>query len=185
MPGHIRKRGRRKDGSTRWQARYTDPTVHPASTRKIERTFATRQEAERWLHQQQAAIQRGMHIHPTAASRPFSEVVEAWRESWPNRLAPNTARRYTGILNNYLLPTFSDTPLSQITHERVQRFINQLGVTGEMAPGTVRNVYAVLRSALARRSASGSSPTIPAPTLTYPAPTGRKCSSSRPSRSRS
>ena len=43
MPGHIRKRGRRKDGSTRWQARYTDPTQHPASTRKIERTFPTRE----------------------------------------------------------------------------------------------------------------------------------------------
>ena len=69
MPGHIRKRGRRKDGSTRWQARYTDPTASPASTRKIERTFPTRQAAERWLHQQQAAITSG-HAYPPHGRQP-------------------------------------------------------------------------------------------------------------------
>jgi integrase len=167
MPGHIRKRGRRKDGSTRWQARYTDPTAHPASTLKIERTFPTRQEAERWLHQQQAAITSGTHIHPTAASRRFAEVTTAWQESWPNRLQPNTARRYTGILNNYLLPEFSDTALSQITHERVQRYINRLS-TGEVAPGTVRNVYAVLRSALAQAVRLGIIPSNPCTDIDLP-----------------
>jgi hypothetical protein len=37
MHGHVRKRGKRKDGSWRWEGCYSDPIR--GGTAKIERTF--------------------------------------------------------------------------------------------------------------------------------------------------
>src|SRR5689334_9825609 len=146
MRGHIRRRGKRKDGTWRWQARYADPLR--GGTHKIERTFRTRQEAEDWLVSQRASVLQGMHIDPRQAERPFGEVIAAWRETWPGRLSPTTARRYESIIENYLAPEFGTLPIGRITHEAVQRYINRLAANPELAPGTVRNVYAVLRTAM-------------------------------------
>ncbi len=148
MPGHIRSRGKRKDGTTRWQARYTDPSR--GGTHKIERTFRIKQQAEDWLVQQRAGVLQGAHIDPRQSDRPFADVLAAWRESWNGRLSPTTERRYESILDKYLTPEFGTTPIGRITHEVVQRYINRLSMGGSIAPGTVRNVYAVLRTAMAK-----------------------------------
>src|SRR6188472_3919413 len=113
MHGHIRKRGKRKDGSWRWEARYPDPVR--GGTAKIERTFRTKQEAERWLVSQGASILSGTHVDPRQSERPFRDVVAAWKESWPNRLSPTTAARYRSILDTYLLPEFGATPIGRMT----------------------------------------------------------------------
>jgi phage protein U len=62
MPGHVRKRGKRKDGTTRWEARYPDPVR--GGTAKIEKVFRTNQEAEAWLLREGAAQQRGEWMDP-------------------------------------------------------------------------------------------------------------------------
>src|SRR5437764_8755842 len=143
MAGHIRKRGKRADGTTRWQARHPDP-ARPGTTAQIERTFSSRAEAEDWLTGQSHALRSGSYISPKQAERPFADVVEAWREAWSQRLSPTTTAGYQNILDVYISPTFGTTPIGQITHEAVQRYVNQLAKT--RAPGTVRNVYAVLRN---------------------------------------
>src|ERR1035437_2613145 len=74
MPGHVRKRGKRSDGTTKWQARYTDPTD---PRRRIEKTFRNKNEAEAWLTQQQASVLRGEHQDPRRAGRPFKDAVAA------------------------------------------------------------------------------------------------------------
>jgi integrase len=126
----------------------------------MERTFRLKADAENWLQTQQADQLRGDWIDPRRSQRQFAALAEAWQEDWPNRLSPTTARRYTGILNTYLLPAFGTTPLNKIDHERVQRYVTGLAntqktdedgnTTPRHAPGTVRNVYAVLRTALAK-----------------------------------
>jgi integrase len=152
MPGHIRKRGKRKDGSTVWQARHADPT-RPSPTAKVERSFRTKQEAEDWLTEQQHAYRSGTYISPKQAERPFSDVIDAWRESAgltspshlsSQRLSPTTAAGYISILDLYVTPTFGHQAIGQITHEAVQRWVNTLAQ--EHAPGTTRNVFAVLRN---------------------------------------
>jgi integrase len=165
MEGHIRKRhkpecARRHDKTRRcncngsWQARVPDAVR--GGTHKIERTFSSEREAKDWLVSQQASVLQGAWVDPRKAERPFSEVVQAWRESWPGRLSPTTERRYASILDNYLLPEFGKTPVGRVTHEAVQRYINRLAAEKDEdekqshAPGTVRNVYAVLRTALAK-----------------------------------
>src|SRR6266516_2951010 len=138
MAGHIRKRGKRKDGTWRWQARHPDP-ARPGTTAQIERTFNNRAEAEDWLTEQSHALRSGTYVSPKQAERPFSDVLAAWQESWPN-LSPTTADRYANIVKNYLRPTFGAQPIGRLTHEAVQRYVNKLAQ--EHAPGTVRNVYA-------------------------------------------
>jgi hypothetical protein len=86
MPGHVRARGKRKDGSIRWQARYWDPLD---TTRRIEKVFKAKRDAERWLTQQGAAIYDGTHIDPRRADRPFAGVADEWRETWTD-LEPKT-----------------------------------------------------------------------------------------------
>jgi integrase len=140
---HIRNRGKRRDGSTIWQARMPDP-ARPGGTRQIERTFRTKQEAQDWLTQQQSSILHGTYVNPATAKRPFGDVLTAWQESWHN-LSPTTADRYAGILRLYLQPAFGTQPIGSVTFERVQRFINALAQ--EHAAGTVRNIYACLRNA--------------------------------------
>jgi integrase len=160
MEGHVRKRHRPNcakrvdpkrrcncDGS--WQARYPDP-ARPGTTHKIERTFRTRRAAEDWLVSQRASVRDGTHIAPRSGERPFSEVVAAWRGSWGMRLSPTTRRRYEGILNWYLLPEFGRTPVAQLTPDVVQRYVDRLAASGDLAPNSVRNVYAVLRAAMTR-----------------------------------
>lgn len=135
------------DGS--WQGRYRDP-IDPSKF--IERTFRTKVEAEDWLTSQQASMMTGTHVSPRLSETPFAEVVAAWKESWPNRLSPTTARRYESILSTYLIPAFGQVPVGRIDHGAVQRFINKLSAqTGDdaPAPGTIRNVFAVLRTAMA------------------------------------
>src|SRR5262245_15733122 len=126
---HVRNRGRRKDGSTRWEARIPDPHPLPGGSKKLlERSFRTKREAEDWIAVQTASILRGTYIDARQADRPFSDVLDAWKESWQsgNRLAPNTARRYESILIKYLTPEFGHVPIGKVTHERVQRYINRL-----------------------------------------------------------
>ena len=133
----------RCDCSGSWQGRYRDPL----DGHFIERTFRTKVEAEDWLTTQQGAMLTGTHINPRLSDTRFKALAEAWQESWPNRLSPTTAARYRSILNVYLLPTFGGVPIVRIDHGVVQRFVNRLTAEG-MTPGTVRNVYSVLRNAM-------------------------------------
>jgi Phage integrase, N-terminal SAM-like domain len=152
---HRTSSGKRRcncDGS--WQARLPDPVR--GGTHKIERTFRTKQEADEWVVSQRAGQQQGTWVDPRQAERPFAEVVEEWQAGWPGRLEPTTQRRYRSILDNYLLPQFRNVPVGRIDHGAVQRYIDRIAAAtdedGELrsAPGTVRNVYAVLRTAMGR-----------------------------------
>jgi integrase len=163
---HLRKRhkpecahrtssGKRRcncDGS--WQARMPDAVR--GGTHKIERTFRTKHEAEDWLVSQRAGQLQGTYVDPRKSERPFVEVVDEWQSGWAGRLSPTTQRRYRSILDNYLLPEFGKVAVGRIDHGVVQRYIDRLAAATDedgklrMAPGTVRNVYAVLRTALSR-----------------------------------
>jgi integrase len=166
---HVRRRGKRKDGSWRWEARIPDP-ARPGGTHKIERTFRTKQEAADWIASQRVSILRGTYVDARQGERPFAELLDAWKESWSNRLSPTTQCRYASILRKYLVPEFARTPIGKMTHERVQRYINRLSSAPEIAPGTVRNVYAVLRTACAKGVRLGMLHTNPCAQIDLPRP---------------
>ncbi len=107
---HIRKRGRRKDGSTVWQAQYTDPAnpkTKSGGTNRIAKTFRRREDAEDWLAQQRAAVLWGEHIDPRRAEQSFGVVADAWRRSWGGAASlPRRGAATSPSLRRHLLPEF-------------------------------------------------------------------------------
>src|SRR4051812_35949789 len=98
MPGYVRPRGKRKDGSTKWQARWrspNDPSV------RIEQTFRSRRDGERWLTTMDNDAWNGSYIDPRRSDRPFREVADAWRETWAD-LEPKTRVGYESILTRHV-----------------------------------------------------------------------------------
>jgi integrase len=178
MAGHVRPRGKRGDGSTKWQARYPDPT-DPFGLRRIEKTFRTKGEAQDWLTQQSASVLRGDHTDPRRADRPFSDAVAAWRETRTPGLAPKTRDRYDDVLRVYLEPEFGPVPLSAMTREIVKRYFARLQTTGKthgrerpgqpLSPGTVRKVHTVLSSVLSEAVEIGMLRVNPAVRMKLPA----------------
>lgn len=128
-------------GRVRWRARYSDPTR--GGNKQIERQFATRREAERWLTEQGSAVQRGEHVNPTDAERRFKHLADAWRATWIG-FSPKTTAGYEAILNRHLIPRFGEVKIGAITPEAIQTFINGI----DRAPNTVRRIYSVLRGVM-------------------------------------
>jgi integrase len=164
---HIRRRGRRKDGSWRWEARIPDPTRGP--TGKIEHTTRTKREAEDWIASQRAAQLAGSYVDPRKGNTLLRDVAAAWQESWPNRLSPTTALRYRGILNTHLLPAFGTTPVGKIDRAACQRYFNRMTAEGR-PPATVHSTHRVLRTLLGTAVRDGLIPSNPATRLDLPKP---------------
>lgn len=182
MSGHTRKRGRRADGTTKWQARYTDP-ADTLGERRIEKTFRTRQEAEEWLTQQQASVLRGEHMDPRRAERPFSDAVAAWRETRKPLLASKTRERYEDVIRLHLEPEFGRVPLTALTREVVKRYFARLQRDGKTAGrqrpgnplsnGTIHKIHTVLSSVLSEAVEMGLLRVNPAMRMKLPPPPAR------------
>lgn len=146
MAGHIKRRTRRDKTTDKvvghtWRARYPDPSH--GGRKEIERNFATKREAERWLNEQKVAVQRGTHVDPADHERQFKDVVEAWRGTWLE-LEPKTKAGYDSILNKHVLPRWSEARIGAVSTEAIQNWVNELA--GKLTPKTVRHIYGVLRS---------------------------------------
>ncbi len=143
MPGHIRSRGKRADGTTKWAARWRHPN-NPGGKQK-EKQFRDKDVARRWLVRMDAEAHGAMFAQPTNAQRPrpFKEVITVWEETCWTGLSPSTTARYGQIVRTYLLPEFGTTPITEMTREIVRRYFARLTRDGK-APGTVRKVHTVL-----------------------------------------
>ncbi len=146
MPGHIRNRGKRADGTTKWQARWRHPD-NPTIRR--EKQFRDKDVAKRWITRMDAEAHGAMFKRPTNAERPrpFKEVVSIWEETCWTGLAPSTTARYGQVMRTYLEPEFGSLPITGMTREVVRRYFAKLTRDG-MAPGTVRKVHTVLSAIL-------------------------------------
>ena len=142
MAGHITKR-KYANGLTKWRARYPDPSK--GGTAQIEQTFDRRANAERWLTDQAAAVQRGEHVNPVGGRASLAALAEAWRATWIN-LEPKTKAGYESILNAHVLPRWGKVQLKGLTCDAIQKWINELAA--DLAPDTVRRIHSVLRSVL-------------------------------------
>lgn len=189
MSGHIQDRGKYKDGSTKWQARYPEPsgpslngsgkTVWP----EIVKTFRRKREAEDWLAAQLTAINNGTHVDPRRADRTFCELVEAWADARWASFAPSTRERYVEILYNHLgvefddegkaIPTkdggaFGRAKVGQIDKGAVRRYFGKLGrrvEAGELSGGSVHKIHTVLSSIFSEAVEAGTVPINPASRL--------------------
>jgi integrase len=152
MPFHIRARGKRADGTTKWQCRWTHPN-NPQAPR-IERQFRDKDVAKRWGKQMDKDAHDNMYAQPVPDDRTFAEVVGIWKQTCWSGLQPHTRRRYDETLRLNLLPAFGDTPVREITRERVRVYFGELIAERKpngkprYAPGTVRKIHTVFSAAM-------------------------------------
>ena len=123
-----------RDGS--WLARWRDPT---GAQRK--KSFRRRVDAERFLSELQAELNRGAYVDPAAGKLRFEPYAETWMAGL-GHLKPSTALRYREVARTHVVPKWGRWPLAKVARSDVAAWIGDLVGSG-MSPGLVRKVYLV------------------------------------------
>lgn len=134
--------------SGRHQARYTAPN---GRTMTAPRTFDTHTDAETWLATVRSDIVRGLWAPPKKASDrlTFRTFANDWLTT--RDLKPRTRDHYRTLLDRFLLPTFGDVELVEITPADVRAWHAKLA-TG---PTYKAHAYALLRTITRQAVADG------------------------------
>jgi integrase len=135
--GEEKRRKKPKRG-TKWKARYRDPQGRPRS-----RTFDTKVEAERFLENNGADINRGDWINPTLGRQTFDDWARLWFES-TSRLAPRTQQGYHQILVLYVLPWFTGRAIASIDWADVDSWLSQLVKSGRIGDKKLSDALSVM-----------------------------------------
>jgi hypothetical protein len=101
VPGHVRARGKRKDGTTIWQARWR-PADDPSDSRRRESNHKTKRDAERWVTRMDSDVLRGAYADPRKGEVSLSVLAGDLRETWGN-LEPKTRAGYEAILSRWII----------------------------------------------------------------------------------
>lgn len=83
----------------------------------------------------------------------FSDVASEWFEGVKTQCKESTQNKYENLLNNYILPTYGDQMLDNITYAFIKSHCNYLLVSGGkgeygLSPKTVTDVLSVVRNVL-------------------------------------
>lgn len=141
----------------RWLARWRDP-----SHRQRKKSFRRRIDAERFLANLQAEMNRGYYVDPAAGKVLIGDYAKVWSAGL-SHLKVSTAERYRGIVRTHIEPRWSSYRLSSVATSDVAAWVGELSATG-LSASTVRHVYrvfslimamAVQDGRLARNPASG------------------------------
>ncbi|KAA8827524.1 site-specific integrase [Bifidobacterium myosotis] len=85
-------------------------------------TFATKSEADAWLSEVRASINRNEWIDPRVAGQTFKVYALTWFKGRKDDLAPKTRQLYAGLLDQLLLPTLGALPMNDITPLTVKQW---------------------------------------------------------------
>ena len=148
-------------GAKRYTVRYRTPQ----RTQTKKRGFKTMRDAREFANSVEVRKLTGAYVKPSAGKVVFGEVAESWLAGKVN-LAASTRARYRPALDVHLLPAFGSVPLSDITPERLRRWI--AGAAVSSAAATVRKNHTVLHQVLAQAAADGRLAVNPAAELELP-----------------
>lgn len=143
---------KRPDG--RWRARYRDPTG-----KEHARHFPRKVDAQRWLDGIASAVVTGRYVDPALSRITVGDWSTRWLDSL--QVKPATHATYESLLRCHILPTWSNLPLSSVTHADVSAWIASLVARG-LAPSTVRQTHRVLSLVLGLAVRDGRMPRNPA-----------------------
>lgn len=129
---------KRPDG--RWRARYRDD-----ADKEHARHFARKIDAQQWLGTVTAAIVRGDYVDPRAGAVKLSAYASGWQAMHVPR--ESTARIADNALRVHVLPVLGDRPLAGLRRSDVQALVK--GLSGQLSPRSVRNVFDTLNRVLA------------------------------------
>jgi Phage integrase, N-terminal SAM-like domain len=99
-------------------ARYRDPSGAEHS-----RSFQRKADAQRYVHDQEAAKTRGDWIDPALGAVSLADHYRAWRNK-AGGLSPTTLDKYDRAWRLDVEPTLGDMPLARITRADVRSMVN-------------------------------------------------------------
>jgi integrase len=107
------------------------------------KTFnGTKTEAEKWLREALSRRDRGEPLEDPNVT--FAELVKECLHSKRHELRARTKEMYDDNLRLYILPTFQDVKIADITPRAVQKWINDL-VDADHASSTIHTIYSHFR----------------------------------------
>lgn len=142
------ERRKLQSGATAWRARLRGP-----DGRERAKQFRRKIDAEDWLRKQETTKRSGSWVDPSLGRQRFGEYAETWMAGQV-QLAPTTAIKVRGHLENHLVPAFGHTPLAGIRAPEIRKWQSELGESGRK-PATVRAVTGTLSRVLKTATRDG------------------------------
>ncbi len=157
---NIREVARLKGGKA-FEARYRDSTG-----KHRQRTFATRQAAEKFQADQRADRINGRTRNEDLGSLTFRHFAEQWLANHPTA-GPVTKTGYRRSLDNYALPYFGSMKVGRITTGDCVGFIERMGEIRSakgygLSPKTIRGAHVTVRQVLGYAALKGAISVNPA-----------------------
>ncbi len=157
-----------KTDGGRWKARLS---ITGAGTRN--KTFDRKIDAEKWLRNEQARLDRSEWTDPRLARTTFADWAIPWLDT-RRHLKPKTLAGYESLLTVHLLPRFGQLPLAAIDPLMIETWVVELTDRGLSASRT-RQAHQLLSMILkaavrARRLASNPADGTPLPRATRRTP---------------
>lgn len=130
-----------RDGTVVFDVRYRSSN----GAQRHKRGFRRRRDAERYLNEQLASVDRGDVV---VTSTTFAAYFDAWLAEHRPRLEDGTYRDYEITGRKRLKPFFGEMKLCAITQRDVRRWVAELAASGQLAPKTINNSIVTLRVCL-------------------------------------
>ncbi len=130
---------RRENG--RYRARYQGP-----DSRWRSRTFDRRVDAQRWLRDELAKLDRAEWVDPRAGRATFASLAERWMAGRAS-LRESTRARDQSVLQSLILPRFGWLPVAAIQPSDLEAWVGELTAAGK-APATVRKAWQIASGVL-------------------------------------
>ena len=122
--------------------------------------------AEQWLAGVEADLMRGNWLPPQRSK----ETVALWAEKWMAsklNLKPKTKADYEVRLRAYVLPKWGDTPISKLTRNGIQQWVQELVSAGNGA-STIHHAVGSLSRVLNEAVEAGALPSNPCQNISLP-----------------
>jgi integrase len=138
----------------------------------LKRGFTTRREAAAALRAEIRRAETGEWVHPS--KQPLGAYLAEWLDG--QRLGPATLASYRKNVRLHVAPYLGAVPMERLTGTAVDAWMRTLEASGRadgqggLSPRTVRDVYTVLRSALADAVRHGRLAVNPTDRSTPPSP---------------
>lgn len=150
------------NGRTYWHCRVSIGRKPDGTLERKDVYADTYEECVRKRNAITAEVDRGTYVDP--ARMTYKTWVNQWMQEFVKGLKDSTSTEYKGIIERHLIPGMGARQLCKMTLMDCQRFINSL----DAAPGTVRNIYSILRHSLEDARKARIIPFNPAADVTLP-----------------
>lgn len=124
-----------------WQARFRGP-----DGRERTASFRLKKDAERWIREQRATLDRGVWVDPVLGRVTVAEWADRWLATTVH-LKPKTAEGYESLLRVHVMPVFGDLELASVDRVAVRRWVAELESSG-LSPSRIRQARQVFGAVL-------------------------------------